>query len=48
MLEKNGKWIQTMIWSGEDPESFIEDQVELGKERAEAVIETIIQSASGE
>ena len=33
---------------GEDPESFIQDQVELGKERAEAVIETIIQSASGE
>ena len=47
-LEKNGKWIQTMIWRGEDPDSFIQDQVELGKERAENVIETIIQSASSE
>ena len=47
-LEKNGKWIQTMIWRGEDPDSFIQDQVVLGKKRAETVIETIIQSASGE
>lgn len=47
-LEKNGKWIQTMIWRGEDPDSFIQDQVDLGKERAESVIETIIQRASSE
>jgi hypothetical protein len=47
-LVKNGKWIQTMIWRGEDPDSFIQDQVEFGKERAESVIETIIQRASSE
>ena len=46
--EQNGKWIQTMVWRGGNPESFIEDQVEIGKERAEYVIETIIQSASSE
>ena len=46
--EQNGKWIQTMIWGGEDPKSFIEDQVEMGKQRAENVIETIIQSSSSE
>ena len=46
--EQNGKWIQTMVWRGANPESFIEDQVEMGKERAEYVIETIIQSASSE
>ena len=47
-LEKTGKWIQTMIWRGENPDSFIRDQVELGKERAENIIETIIQSTPSE
>ena len=47
-LEQNGKWIQTMVWRGEDPNSFIKGQVERGKEGAESVIETIIQSASSE
>ena len=47
-LEQNGKWIQTMLWRGEDPNSYIHDQVEMGKERAENVIESIIQSTSRE
>ncbi len=37
-----------MIWRGENPDSFIRDQVELGKERAENIIETIIQSTPSE
>ena len=47
-FEQNGKWIQTMLWRGEDPNSYIYDQVEIGKERAENVIESIIQSTSRE
>ena len=47
-LEQNGKWIQTMTWSGENPKSFIQNEVETGKERAENVIESIIQSTSSE
>ena len=37
-----------MLWRGEDPNSYIHDQVEIGKERAENVIESIIQSTSRE
>ncbi len=47
-LEQNGKWIQTMTWSGENPKSFIQNEVETGKERAENVIESIIQRTSRE
>ena len=46
--EQNGKWLQTMVWNGRDPESFVDDQVRIGKERAENVIETIIQRTSSQ
>ncbi len=47
-LDQNGKWIQTMTWSGEDPKSFIQTEVETGKERAENVIKAMIQRTSRE
>jgi len=36
------------VWNGRDPESFVDDQVRIGKKRAENVIETIIQRTSSQ
>ncbi len=47
-LQQNGKWLQTMTWTGRNPELFIADQVRIGKERADSVIETIIQSTTSQ
>ena len=40
--ERNLKALQEMTWYGEDPESFITNEVETGKYLAEKIVDTII------